>query len=419
MLDWNTRLRGRTGEIPRRAFLNRIATAVAAGSVLPGSLAQTEAQDTPEAFLSRLGKDERLIVHNTRTGVLETPMGLLRKNRITPKGLLFTRNNQVLPGSLTLRPHSSEGWTLELTGLIDRSRVVGFDDLFQHEPVEVEAVLQCSGNGRSFYAQSVKTRGTQWRRGGMGNVRWRGVRLNSVLESLGVKIDRAAKFLSAEGKDPPAKPEADDFEHSVPLSDALDRALLASHMNGEPIPSIHGGPLRLIIPGYYATMNIKWLSRLRFEAEESRNRHHARRYRTFIEPIEPGSVSSIDPATSTPTWHQRTKSIIWNPEDGQKLQAGQIEVSGVAWNDGRADIASVEVSLDQGKTWRAAGLQKPSSPYAWQHWKTEAELAGGSHQIWARAFDAMGRSQPLDGSIHWNPSGYEWYGVDKIVINAA
>ena len=400
--------------LDRRRFLKRAGLAAVTMGLPPLTLVPVAAQDEGTAFLARLGKDKRLIVHNTRPGVLETPPKLLRLYRLTPKELLFIRNNQVLSGVLTLDPFPPSGWTLELSGLIDQPKTVQLEDIARLEQVEVEAVLQCSGNGRSFYARSVKTRGTQWAHGGMGNVRWRGVLFAKLLESLQLTVDPKAKFLAAEGKDRPVLLQAPDFEHSVPLVDVLETGLLALEMNGEPIPALHGGPLRLVLPGYFGTMNVKWLHKLRFETGESRNRHHIRRYRTFVKPVEPGSGQAISAENSSPTWRQKIKTVIWKPAEGKGASTGAIEVSGVAWNDGSAAIEAVEVSTDNGQIWHRARVESPSSPYAWHHWKAHITISGGSGEIWARCIDAMGRSQPADGAVHWNPSGYEWFGVDKL-----
>ncbi|MCP5111521.1 MAG: molybdopterin-dependent oxidoreductase, partial [bacterium] len=263
---------------------------------------------------------------------------------------------------------------------------------------------------------AAKARGTQWQRGGMGNLRWKGVRLKRLLDSLEMVIDPGARFLTAEGRDSPTSPAGADFEQCVPLDDVLEAALLATQMNGEPIPAIHGGPVRLILPGYYGSMNVKWLSRLRFEAQASQNRHHTRRYRTFVERVEPGSAPAVTTEATVPTWRQKVKSVIWNPVEGARLAAGPVEVSGVAWNDGRTEIVAVEVSGDGGETWRRADFEAPSSPYGWHPWRHTLELPSGVAEIRVRAADAVGRGQPLDGSVHWNPSGYEWYGADGIRV---
>ena len=200
-----------------------------------------------------------------------------------------------------------------MLGLLKYPRRITGEDLLKYEQREVEMTMQCSGNGRSYYSQSVKTRGTQWQKGGIANVRWKGVPLETLIEALKPEIHPAAKFITAEGKDSPLSARGADFEHSVPLEDVLDTAILALEMNGEPIPAIHGGPVRLIIPGYYGTMNIKWLDRLRFEAHETSNYNHIPRYRTFVDPIKPGTIPPFTFENSAPNWRQKIKSIIWAP----------------------------------------------------------------------------------------------------------
>ena len=116
---------------------------------------------------------------------------------------------------------------------------------------------------------------------------------------------------------------------------------------------------------------------------------------------------------SRPTWVIRLMSYILDPLPGAKLKAGAVTVSGVAYNDGSARLESVLVSFDRGNSWQPAEFQTPDSPYAWYQWTTRANLKPGVYEIWSRAIDALGRTQPLDGSIFWNPNGYEWTGVFK------
>ncbi|MBC7855277.1 MAG: sulfite oxidase [Pirellulaceae bacterium] len=404
----------------RRQFLQQ-ATAVTLTPALPSRLGLGgEAQETrPSADVFISGKDKRLIVHNAKVGEIETPLALLREKNLTPKELLFVRNNQVLPGTLTTQAAEAEGWEVELAGLVDRPQAVKAADLGRLPQEEHELVLQCSGNGRAQFAKSVKAEGAQWQHGAMGNVRFKGVRLKTLLEHLGVKVGPEAKFLAAEGKDAPtmtAGQGAADFEHSIPLSDALARSFLALSMNGETLPKVHGGPLRLITPGFYATMNVKWLSRLRFESQESTNHHHVRRYRTPRRPIAPGGKFTSTLENSEPNWNMRLKSVIFAPLDGEKLSAGKVEIRGVAWNDGATKIDAVEISTDGGSSWRSTKLDRPDSPYAWHPWSLTIELAKGSKAILARAVDAQGRTQPLDGSSAWNPAGYAWNGVDSVTV---
>ena len=401
----------------RRRFLQQ-ASALAAGSALVPRLTIGAADEerTPSADQFIRGKDKRLMVHNAKVGEIETPLPLLREQSLTPKELLFVRNNQFLPETLTTDGAEIGDWQLALDGMIETPQAVPGAELGKLPQEELELVLQCSGNGRSKFSKTVRADGVQWQHGAMGNVKFKGVRLKTLLDHLRVKVWPEARFIAAEGKDTPVKAGDADFEHSVPLADALERSILALSMNGELIPKVHGGPLRLITPGYYATMNVKWLSRLRFEEQESTNHHHVGRYRTPLKPLSPGSKFTSTLGNSEPNWNMRIKSVIFAPLDGEQVAAGKVEIRGVAWNDGLARIEAVEVSTDGGDSWRKSKLQQPTSPFAWHPWSLTIEFAKGSQTILARAVDAQGRTQPLDGSIAWNPAGYAWNGADQITI---
>jgi DMSO/TMAO reductase YedYZ molybdopterin-dependent catalytic subunit len=398
------------GEIHRRRFVQQAGAATALAALHAGRLSAQQPANVVD-FIP--GKDARLLGHELKTGEIETPLALLREHRLTPKELLFVRNNQVLAGALNLKPAELRGWTIEFAGLVDRPVMLAADVLGMLPQVEQEVVLQCSGNGRAFFSRAAKAEGVPWQRGAMGNVRFRGVPLAVVIEHLRISIQAAAEFVSIEGADSPDMPGAADFEHSVPLEDALRKSLLVLEMNGERLPQVHGGPVRFLIPGYYATMNVKWARRLRFESNESSNRHHAVRYRTPREPIVPGTPFTATLGNSDPNWNMKIKSVIFSPLDGETLSAGMAAIRGVAWNDGGARMEAVEVSLDGGRTWRRANLEDGAGRYAWHHWSIDWPLRPGMHSVMSRAVDERGRAQPLNGSIDWNPAGYAWNGVDQ------
>ena len=408
--------------LERREFMRRLGliAAVTAASPYIGRYAWAQDEVAPASQVIR-GKLDALIVHNDSTGVIETPLRLLRQHRVTPKELLYVRNNQILePEGRSNEPASLDGWTVELMGLVQYPIVLAAAELRDLEQSEVEMVLQCSGSGRSFYARTEETSGTQWGHGGMGNVRFRGPSLAAVLAEYEPVVDPSAVFITAEGADSPGERASNpDFEHSVPLADVLDKAILALEMNGEPLPGSHGGPVRLVIPGYYGTMNMKWLSRLRFEAHETSNYNQLPRYRVPNRPIEPGAEIEYTFENSQPNWQQKIKSVIFSPLEGATLASGKVTVTGVAWNDGAAPITAVEVSTDEGQTWQTAQLETPKSAYAWHPFNAQLELGGGQQRIHARAVDALGRTQPIDGSVYWNPSGYEWNGVDFVNVTVS
>src|SRR3984957_2363299 len=361
-----------------------------------------------------MGKDRRLEVMSAVPLVSSTPVGFLAEQIITDKKYLFVRNIQDLARGMTLEPLPLEGWETELVGLINPFRVViRAEELSGMDQVEYEMILQCSGNGRSQFRNIP---GTPWDQGGVGNVRFAGVPLNAILEKYKVSVDSQVKFVTAEGHDLPLGLEKPDFEHSLPVAPILEKSIFALKLNGEPLPGIHGGPVRLVTPGLFGTMQVKWLARLRFETAESSNFYHATEYRVPLSLLKPGERFRFTLENSRPTWVIRLMSYILDPLPGAKLKAGAVTVSGVAYNDGSARLESVLVSFDRGQNWQPAKFEIPDSPYAWYRWTTQANLKPGVHEIWSRAIDALGRTQPLEGSIFCNPNGYEWTGVFKVEV---
>ena len=361
-----------------------------------------------------MGKDRRLEVMSAVPLVLSTPVGLLAEQIITDKKYLFVRNIQDLARGMTLEPLPLEGWETELVGLINPFRVViRAEELSGMDQVEYEMILQCSGNGRSQFRNIP---GTPWDQGGVGNVRFAGVPLNAILEKYKVSVDSQVKFVTAEGHDLPLGLEKPDFEHSLPVAPILEKSIFALKLNGEPLPGIHGGPVRLVTPGLFGTMQVKWLRRLRFETAESPNFYHATEYRVPLSLLKEGEKFRFAMENSRPTWDIRLMSYILKPESGAKLKAGNVTINGVAYNDGSVRLESVLVSFDRGQNWQPAKFEVPESHYAWYRWTPQANLKPGIHEIWSRAIDALWRTQPLDGSIFWNPNGYEWTGVFKVEV---
>jgi sulfite oxidase len=397
------------------SVLNRRGFIKAAGATTAAAIAGSRIVRGADVPSLVAGKDPRLVVHTASPIVLETPAELLGAAQVTPASLLFVRNVQDLAGSATLAPAKLEGWTVELSGLIDRPQTIDAGALRSFPQKKVEMVLQCSGNGRTLFRNAAPVKGSAWGRGGMGNVRFGGVPLSALLNHYRVRVLPEAKYLTAEGRDEPAAGEP-DFEHSLPVDEVLKTSFLAQSLNGEPLPYVHGGPLRLVTPGYYGTMHVKWLTRLRFEIRESDHTSQVPNYRTPLEPITPGQPFTATIKNSEPNWRMKLKCVVLAPAAGAQLPAGDVTVGGVAFNDGRTRIREVLVSPDGGRNWQAARVEVSSSPYAWHRWQATLKLAPGKTQIQARAVDAQGRTQPDDGAVAWNPQGYTWNGVEKIDV---
>ncbi|HRX35647.1 MAG TPA: sulfite oxidase [Aestuariivirga sp.] len=414
-----------SNHLSRRSFGKLAGAAGLAFGASPGRFTAALADAPPDSAAIIMGKASGLTVHNAALGVMETPLAMLRKHDHTPKDILFNRLHFPHEGdaawyATTAVPERPD-WSIRIDGLVQRPRTVTLDDLAKMEQVKRVSVLQCAGNGRSYYAGKEKVAGGQWKNGGMGNVEWEGVPLRPFLESQKVLPGDGAHWLTAEGWDQPATPEGSDFAKSYHLADhALDNAILALKMNGEPIPATNGGPVRLIIPGYYGNMNVKFVTTLLFESQQSPSAFQSVGYRMPLSPVEPGQFEANDYTiyNSRPTYGHQIKSVIFSPLPEDKPKSGAIEITGVAFNDGTAKITSVEASADGGKTWQSADIKPPESPWAWYHWTAKAQLTAGNNVLMCRATDALGRTQPMDGLARWNPRGYEWNGVDRVEITA-
>ncbi len=358
------------------------------------------------------GKTPWLTLHVTSPLQSETPLELLRRSRVTPKCNLYIRNNQDLAGHMTLAAAPTDG-SLTIYRPGGAASRLTMADLGRYAYTELEMVLQCSGNSRRRFGGSSPVSGAPWGDGAVANVVFGGVRLTDALTDLGL-TDLDAQFLTARA----ACSEADaehrgPFERSVPLF-GLDDALLAFTLNGEPLPALHGGPLRLALPGFYGVNNLKWLSSLHFTDEESSSHFQRDKYRLPKKPLQPGQPFHATLTNSTPSWRMRLRSLLWRPLVGETLSAGPTELGGVAWTDGRSRVSRVAVSQDSGVTWHDADLNTPESPYAWTEWSLTLTLAAGEPEVWVRAFDDAGNAQPLDANEGWNPAGYEWGSAERV-----
>jgi sulfite oxidase len=349
-----------------------------------------------------VGDDEAepgLIVRNRWPLDAETPPEVFEQWK-TPNRLFFVRSHFGAP-AVGLSP-----WRLEVGGLVRTTLALGLDDLKGLEPVTRPAVLQCSGNGRSHYDPKVP--GVGWSLGAVGNAEWTGVRLKDLLERAGVKAGAAHVHLL--GADGPPNPKTPAFLRSIPLERALDpTTVVAIAMNGEPLPLLHGGPLRLVVPTWSGNHWIKWLRRITVAAEEAPGFYQQTGYRMPKVAAPPGAV--LKPSDLVPLTTLNVKSLIARPaRDGRPLKAGRQEVRGVAWT-GAGRVTKVEVSVDDG-AWRAATLGGPDHVGSWRTWALAWDAPPGRHTLRARATDSDGQVQPE--SSPWNKSGYLWNGIDRV-----
>lgn len=323
-----------------------------------------------------------LIVHTANT--METRRSAFGSSVITPLEQLYVRNNLPAPDAAIVADR--DGWQVAVEG-VKRPRTLTVKELKGLGLETTAMVLQCSGNGRGYFPS--KPSGTPWQVGAAGCVIWSGVPVRAVAEALGGVAAHAAYMTGTGGERLPEgiDPLSVMVERSVPLG-AMADALLAWEMNGVPIPVAHGGPLRLIVPGYSGVNNIKYVKRLAFTAKESGAAIQKTGYR--VSP--PGQKG--DPSQPS-VWEMQPKSWINSPapENGVAA-AGRVLIKGVAFG-GMHAVKSVEVSVDGGKTWLQARLVGPDlGRYAWRQFVLPVTLKPGSHTIASAVVDAEGRRQP-------------------------
>jgi len=376
------------------------------GGLIPAALAQS---DSPFEIPGKSG----LIVLNDRPLNAETPAHLL-DDRVTPARHLFVRNNGVMP---VLDGVEADSWVLEVAGeSCARPQSFTVADLKSKFPVQtLQLQIECAGNGRSeFYPPAT---GNQWTTGAIGCPEWTGVRLADVLKHCGVGDD--AVYVAYEGADAhlSGDPAKQAISRGVPLHKAMEKeSMIAWAMNGEALPQLHGYPLRMVCGGWPASVSGKWLKRILV-----RNKVHdgekmlGLSYRLPCKPVAPGAKVADDNMCIIGSMPVR--SLVTFPKSGISQGLGSpLDVRGHAWA-GDLRVAEVHTSIDFGATWHRAKLEKPANRLAWQRWSATVTFPqDGYYEIWARAVDSDGRSQPmvLPG---WNPEGYLNNACHRIAVS--
>ncbi len=390
--------------ITRRTLLTRAIGAIALGSAgWRGLIASVWANQEGQHASDK----NPLIVRVARPLDAETQVHEFA-SWLTPNDRFFVRSHFGPPAEEQIDPTV---WRLEVGGLVERPLGLTLNDLKQFPEVTCTAVLQCSGNGRAFFHPKVP--GVQWERGAVGNARWTGVRLADVLKQAGVKP--SAKHLQMQGADRPVSTQVPLFIRSIPIEKALHPdTLLAYRMNGEPLPVLHGAPLRVITPGWMADACLKWLTTITVSADEAKGYYMETAYRYPTRPVEQGV--SLKTADMKPVEAMVVKSLIVEPAQGAIVARSPVAISGVAWTGEARRIAHVEVSTDDGRTWQSAQLLGEDLPYAWRQWQFVWQpKATGPAAILCRATDDRGQTQPPASA--WNPGGFLWNGVDRVQID--
>jgi DMSO/TMAO reductase YedYZ molybdopterin-dependent catalytic subunit len=387
--------------------------AASAASLLLGraATAQEPASATAVDLVALPGK-KPLIRRTFRPENYETPLADLR-NAFTPNDAFFVRYH------LANRPEAVDvrTWRLRVGGTSSASaREWSLEELRRKfETVTVAAINQCSGNRRGLFTPRVP--GVQWGYGAIGNAQWTGVRLRDVLQAAGVRPD--ALEVVFDGSDTGVLPRTPDFVKSLPIERALDEnTLIAFEMNGAPLPLWNGAPARLVVPGWTATYWVKHLVDIRVEPSAFTGFWMKSGYRVPKGVFGPSGFASQETAETAPITDIMVNSLITSHEQGARLARGApAELQGWAWDNG-SGIEAVDVSMDGGKSWRAAVLGENSGRFAWRGFKWPLDTRqAGVRSVSVRATSRNGTRQT--DQLTPNPAGYHHNLIQTLTLEVA
>jgi DMSO/TMAO reductase YedYZ molybdopterin-dependent catalytic subunit len=372
------------------------------GGLIPVALAE-------EGF--RIKNKDGLTILNDRPVNAECPPPLLDDD-ITPTARHFVRNNGIPPASV-----DASNWTLQIDGEVVKPMTLTIDDLKNNFDVVTQAlVIECGGNGRAYF--DPKAKGNQWTLGAVACSRWTGVRLADVLKAAG--LTNRAIYTAHYSADShlSGDPKKDAISRGVPISKALDpNNLIAFEQNGAPIDPMNGAPLRLVVPGWPGSCSQKWLTRIWIRDQvHDGTKMTGTAYRVPEYPVAPGE--KVPKEAFRIIESMPVKSLITYPQSGIELTGTrELDVRGHAWA-GDNTVKSMHLSIDFGETWIKADLKSPVNPYAWQNFSARVRFpTHGYYEIWARATDNEGRSQPF--GIAWNPKGYLNNSMQRVAVRVA
>jgi sulfite oxidase len=421
---------GRKTDVSRRGFLGGAGLATMGAAVggaipfaanipaglIPAAMAQpAAAPPAPEkkgpVYLNFPGKSDKLVVIGERPLVAETPEHLLDDDT-TPIDKFFIRNN----GQIPEEAKEPDKWKITIDGEVNKKLELTLGELKSKFKAQTRRmVLECGGNGRSFF--SPPARGNQWTNGGAGCAEWTGVRLADVLKMAGVKPSGIYTAHYAADLHLSGDPKRVSLSRGVRIAKAMEpNSMIVWAMNGKPLPNIHGGPVRLLYPGWAGSASQKWLTRIWIrDKEHDGPGMTGTSYRLTIKPMVPGDKA--DPKNFKILESMPVRSIITNPANGTKLAAGtrEIKLRGASWA-GDLTVRQVDISTDFGSTWTRVKLEKPKNKYDWQRWTASVKVpTDGYYEIWSRATDSKGAMQPHVAPF-WNPSGYGGNPMHRIAV---
>jgi sulfite oxidase len=357
------------------------------------------------------GKRDDMIVRGRLPYNAEPPPAVLAGSDITPIDAFYARNHGRFPDI------APEHWRLAVDGLVERPLALTYGQLtteFDHH--DVVATLACAGNRRAEMLRVRPIPGKEpWAHGAISTAEWRGVRLADILAAAGARRDDG---LHVAFQAPDAAREArpvQPYGGSIPLGKAMSpEVLLAWRMNSEPLPRAHGGPVRVVVPGYIGARSVKWVTAVTVQSGPSDNYFQAYDYRILPPDADADTAAAGE---GIPLSSLAVNCDILDPTDGDRVPRGSLTIRGYGIaGDGRS-VERVDVSLDDGVSWRRADLHRAPSKWSWRPWSLQVDVAPGPLRIIARAWDDTGTTQPESAASLWNPRGYANHAWARVALS--
>jgi len=341
-------------------------------SLAPGSIIPAYGQ--PAKYESKVVRTLTDPKGEPRTQQARTPHQLLN-GTITPNGLHYVVSRTGFPD---IDPDKHR---LVIHGLVKRPLSFSLDALARYPMVSRISFVECGGNSAPLFSKDPVQADVQAIHGLLSCSEWTGVRLSTLLEETG--IDPKAKWFLAEGADGPS------MNRSVPLTKAMDDAIVALYQNGERVAPSNGYPMRLLVPGYEGNMNVKWLHRIKLIESPVMAINETMQY-TILRP---------DGKSWQFYFPMEVKSFITHPSPGLTLNGpGFYEISGLAYS-GNGRISKVKVSADGGQSWGDAALQEPVLSKALTRFRMPWRWDGQPAVLQSRAWDEAGNIQPTRAEL--------------------
>ena len=352
-----------------------------------------------------------MILQRTRPPLLETPWDVFDTGVFTPNNQFYVRWHWAgIPTSVDI-----DTFRLTVHGHVQRTVSLTLKDMLDgFSRVELAAVNQCSGNSRGFFAPRVP--GAQWVNGAMGNALWTGVRLKDVLDRAGVKAGAVQVRFS--GLDEAVVPDAPRLMKSLDVDHARDgEVMIAYEMNGEPLPLLNGFPLRLVVPGWYATYWVKMLEDIEVLDKPDDNYWMTKAY---LIPDAPGAnvTPEQQDVKMVPINRMVPRSFFTTLTDGAAVRRGQtLNVRGIAFG-GDTGVAKVLVSADEGRHWQEARLGTNHGKYSFRQWELPLRFATpGLRRLMVKAVNAAGVAQP--DHPNWNGGGFMRNVIESLSVQVS